>query len=98
MDPASYRLPNNTFILNQKGIARELSLPPNGNTFKSDLVSSHRLKQGILNNPANDKRTTKGTFHVVAGSVITSYSIHYTKLYEFISDRFNFTLYFLNSP
>ena len=65
----STRLPNNTFVLNQKGLAREVSLPPNGDTFKNDLVASYRLKQGILNNPAKDKRTTKGTFHIVAGGL-----------------------------
>jgi hypothetical protein len=63
------RLPNNTLILNQKGMGRELSLPPNGRTFKNDLVSSYRVKQGILNNPAKDKRTTKGTFHIVDGGL-----------------------------
>ncbi|MCL3782496.1 hypothetical protein EMN47_19100 [Prolixibacteraceae bacterium JC049] len=64
-----YRLPSNTLVLNQKGMARELSLPPNGTEFKSDLLSSYRLKQGILNNPASDKRTTKGTFHIVKGGL-----------------------------
>ena len=64
-----YRLPNNTLVLNQKKMARELSLPPNGNEFKSDLLSSYRLKQGVLNNPAADKRTTKGTFHIVRGGL-----------------------------
>src|SRR6056297_327834 len=61
----SYHLPDSTFVLNQPGLGREVSLPPNGNSFKTELVSSHRLKQGILNNPADDKRTTKGTFHIV---------------------------------
>lgn len=65
----SFRLPSQTFVLNQKGMGREVSLPPNGDTFKSDLVSSHRLKQGILNNPVDDKRTTKGTFHIVEGGL-----------------------------
>ncbi len=65
----SLRLPNSTFVLNQPGIAREISLPPNGNSFQNDLVSSYRIKQGILNNPAKDKRTTKGTFHIVNGGL-----------------------------
>jgi hypothetical protein len=65
----SVRLPNNTFVLNQKGLAREVSLPPNALEFKSDLISSYRLKQGILNNPVKDKRTTKGTFHIVRGGL-----------------------------
>lgn len=68
-DSKLYRLPNDTFVLNQKGLARELSLPPNGDTFKSELINSYRVKQGILNNPANDKRTTKGTFHIVRGGL-----------------------------
>jgi hypothetical protein len=65
----SLRLPNSSFVLNQPGIAREISLPPNGDSFQNDLVSSYRLKQGILNNPAKDKRTTKGTFHIVDGGL-----------------------------
>ncbi|MEN8118339.1 MAG: hypothetical protein ABFS16_15240 [Bacteroidota bacterium] len=65
----NYRLPNNTLVLNQNGMARELSLPPNGNEFKSQMLNSYRLKQGILNNPAKDKRTTKGTFHIVRGGL-----------------------------
>lgn len=62
-----YKLPNDTLILSKKGQAREASLPANGNSFESDLVNSKRLKQGILNNPLHDKRTTKGTFHIVEG-------------------------------
>ena len=65
----SIQLPNSTFVLNQQGLAREVSLPPNGDTFQNELISSYRLKQGILNNPAADKRTTKGTFHIVEGGL-----------------------------
>ncbi|WP_299553722.1 hypothetical protein [Seonamhaeicola sp.] len=65
----SYTLPNNTLVLSKKGQAREASLPPDGNSFQSDLVNSKRLKQGILNNPLHDKRTTKGTFHIVEGDL-----------------------------
>jgi hypothetical protein len=65
----SFVLPNETLILNQKGHARELSLPPDGTTFKSEDITSYRIKQGILNNPINDKRTTKGTFHIVEGTL-----------------------------
>lgn len=64
-----YRLPDITFVLNQPGMAREVSLPPNGNSFQTRLLSSYRIKQGILNNPAADKRTTKGTFHIVEGGL-----------------------------
>ena len=62
-------LPNNTLVLSKKGQAREISLPPDGDTFKSNLVTTSRVKQGILNNPLNDKRTTKGTFHIVEGAL-----------------------------
>ena len=68
----SYVLPNNTLVLSKKGQAREVSLPPNGNSFKSDLITSTRIKQGILNNPLHDKRTTKGTFHIVEGDLPVS--------------------------
>ncbi|WP_430812533.1 MULTISPECIES: hypothetical protein [unclassified Carboxylicivirga] len=69
LDESSYRLPGKSFVLNQKGLAREVSLPPDANSFKSELISSYRLRQGILNNPVNDKRTTKGTFHIVEGGL-----------------------------
>ncbi|RXP57033.1 hypothetical protein EC396_06915 [Lutibacter sp. HS1-25] len=65
----SYALPNDTLVLTQKGHAREVSLPPNGNVFISEDITSYRIKQGILNNPINDKRTTKGTFHIVEGDL-----------------------------
>ena len=66
---APIKLPNDTLVLTQKGHAREISLPPNGTTFKSDNITSYRIKQGILNNPLHDKRTTKGTFHIVEGNL-----------------------------
>lgn len=62
-------IPNDTLILNQKGHAREISLPPDENTFTSENVQSYRIKQGILNNPLHDKRTTKGTFHIVESNL-----------------------------
>lgn len=65
----NYLIPNDTLVLNQKGHAREISLPPNGTSFVSENITSHRIKQGILNNPINDKRTTKGTFHIVEGDL-----------------------------
>ncbi|MFT3739367.1 MAG: hypothetical protein QM786_11460 [Breznakibacter sp.] len=65
----SWRIPNNTFVLNQPGIAREVSLPPNGSKFHNEYLTSYRVKQGILNNPAKDKRTTEGTFHIVDGGL-----------------------------
>ncbi|MBI1289673.1 hypothetical protein GC173_00320 [bacterium] len=58
------RLPSKTIVLDQPGLARELSLPVDGNYFRNDLVQSYRLRQGVLHNPASDRRTTSGVFHV----------------------------------
>lgn len=60
-------LPGTTFILDKPGLAREASLPLDGTHFHSDLVDSYRLLQGVLHNPKNDRRTTKGVFHIAAG-------------------------------
>ncbi|MDH3342136.1 MAG: hypothetical protein OEM07_00275, partial [Gammaproteobacteria bacterium] len=38
------KLPVETFSLNEKGMARELSLPLSGNKYKSDLLESYRVK------------------------------------------------------
>ena len=63
------QLPSSTFVLDQPGIARELSLPPNKDEHITDLLSSYRIKQGVLHNPKHDRRTTKGSFHIVDGSL-----------------------------
>lgn len=63
------KLPGETFNLNEAGIARELSIPYSSNTYKSDLVESYRLIQGVLHNPRNDRRTTSGVFHIVEGGL-----------------------------
>jgi len=63
------KLPGETFSLNEEGLARELSLPYESNIYKSDLLSSYRLIQGVLHNPKNDRRTTKGVFHIVEGGL-----------------------------
>ena len=63
------RLPSHTLTLDRHGMARELSLPINGHEFKTDLVSSYRCYNGVLNNPRADRRTTAGTFHVVDGGL-----------------------------
>jgi hypothetical protein len=57
------------FNLNEKGIARELSLPFDKDRYSSDLVESYRLVQGVLHNPKNDRRTTSGVFHIVEGGL-----------------------------
>ncbi len=63
------RLPEHYFILDREGLARVLSLPPDVDHFNSDIVSSYRIKQGVLHNPKADKRTTKGVFHVCEGGL-----------------------------
>ncbi len=59
--------PHNSLILERHGLARLLSLPPDKDSFTSNIVSSYPTKQGVLHNPSNDKRTTKGVFHIVEG-------------------------------
>ncbi|HEY3913873.1 MAG TPA: hypothetical protein VGN61_05235 [Verrucomicrobiae bacterium] len=61
--------PARTFVLDSAGLARELSLPPDCDDFSSDIVRSYRLAQGVLHNPANDRRTTQGVFHVTEGGL-----------------------------
>jgi hypothetical protein len=63
------KLPAETFSLNEAGVARELSLPLSGNRYKSDLLESYRVRQGVLHNPKNDRRTTSGVFHIVEGGL-----------------------------
>ncbi|MEN6584781.1 MAG: hypothetical protein ABFE02_01845, partial [Sulfuricella sp.] len=58
------RLPENTLVLDRHGVARELSLPARSDEFKSEYVSSYRIRNGVLHNPTSDRRTTKGSFHV----------------------------------
>ena len=62
-------LPNTTFILDRHGVARELSLPMGDDEFHSDIVSSYRVRQGVLHNPASDRRTTEGSFHIAEGGL-----------------------------
>lgn len=67
--PGGVKLPHHTLHMDFHGLARELSLPPNKDEFKSPLLSSYRIAQGVLHNPASDKRTTQGTFHVAEGGL-----------------------------
>jgi len=66
--PAS-RLPDNTLNLDRQEMARELSLPKLGDVFSNEYVSSYRVRNGVLHNPVNDRRTTKGSFHIVEGGL-----------------------------
>ena len=63
------RLPSTTLVLHRYGIARELSLPPRGERFASDIIKSYRVKQGILHNTLRDRRTTHGSFHIAEGGL-----------------------------
>jgi phosphoenolpyruvate carboxykinase (diphosphate) len=65
----SPRLPSQTFILDRHGLARALSLPCDGDEFSSSIINSYRVKQGVLHNPAKDRRTTRGVFHVAEGGL-----------------------------
>ncbi|MEI9972167.1 MAG: hypothetical protein WDO73_08960 [Ignavibacteriota bacterium] len=45
-------------------------LPPAKNDcFSSPYVQSYRVPQGVLHNPASDRRITKGLFHIVEGGL-----------------------------
>ena len=59
-------IPTGTFVLDRYGLARQMSLPPDRNEYINKYVSSYRIKQGVLHNPRHDRRTTVGTFHIVA--------------------------------
>ena len=63
------RLPLRTLTLDRPGMARLLSLPVDRDEFVSDIISSYRVKQGVLHNPRSDRRTTQGIFHVTEGGL-----------------------------
>lgn len=67
--PKRVELPSQSFVLDRHGVARALSLPPDRDEFVSDIVSSYRTRNGVLHNPAKDRRTTKGVFHVAEGGL-----------------------------
>jgi phosphoenolpyruvate carboxykinase (diphosphate) len=58
------RLPGSAFSLDESGMARELSFPEGSDRFESKLLTSYRIRNGVLHNPRSDRRTTQGTFHV----------------------------------
>ena len=63
------RLPASTFVVARHGMSREMSLPIDRDTYKSEYVFSYRVKQGVLHNPKSDRRTTQGVFHVAEGGL-----------------------------
>jgi len=66
---SALRLPDLSIILDRHGIARELSLPHDADQYTNRYGASYRVRNGVLHNPANDRRTTEGTFHVVEGGL-----------------------------
>jgi hypothetical protein len=58
------RLPSFSLVLDRYGMARELSLPPDKHKYSSPSLTSYRVRNGVLHNPASDRRTTEGVFHV----------------------------------
>ena len=63
------QLPRRTLVLDEPGLARDLSLPLDGDSFTSPLMSSYRLVNGVLHNPSTDRRTTAGVFHIAEGGL-----------------------------
>ena len=61
------RIPAIAFNLDRAGMGRAVSLPANGDFFSSPYVKSYRIPQGVLHNPAADRRTTQGLFHIAEG-------------------------------
>ena len=68
-DAPSAKLPLRTLVLDRPGLARLLSLPVDRDELVSGMVSSYRVKQGVLHNPRSDRRTTTGIFHVAEGGL-----------------------------
>ncbi len=63
------RLPATTLVLDRPGLARALSLPPSRDIHTSPILTSYRVRQGVLHNPRSDRRTTQGIFHVTEGGL-----------------------------
>ena len=79
---------DDSLTLDHHGLAREMSLPPDANAFSNEYIDSYRIKQGVLHNPRNDRRTTEGSFHIVEGGLAIPYDKKavpkeaFIKLYE----------------
>ena len=61
------RFPAIAFNLDRAGTGRVVSLPAKGCSFSSPYLQSYRVPQGVLHNPAADRRTTQGLFHIAEG-------------------------------
>lgn len=66
---APLHLPRETVVLDRHGMSRLLSLPVDRNEFSNELLTSHRVYNGVVHNPRADRRTTSGTFHVCEGGL-----------------------------
>ena len=62
-------LPKRTFVLDEAGLARVMSLPYDSDEVVSPRLSSYRIANGVLHNPLNDRRTTAGVFHIAEGGL-----------------------------
>lgn len=86
--PAHPKVVDDALTLDHHGLAREMSLPPDANAFSNEYIDSYRIKQGVLHNPRNDRRTTEGSFHIVEGGLAIPYDKKavpkeaFAKLYE----------------
>jgi phosphoenolpyruvate carboxykinase (diphosphate) len=67
--PTRIRLPAETLVVDQHGMARELALPADGDEYHSNIIQSYRVRNGVLHNPRHDRRTTQGTFHIAEGGL-----------------------------
>jgi hypothetical protein len=63
------KLPMPTLVLDRPGMARLLSLPADKDSYVSSILSSYRVRQGVLHNPRSDRRTTQGIFHIAEGGL-----------------------------
>jgi hypothetical protein len=68
-DDSPALVPAGALVLERHGIGRMLSLPPDQDHFQSSILSSYRVNQGVCHNPASDRRTTEGVFHVAEGGL-----------------------------
>jgi hypothetical protein len=85
-------LASNTMVLDRYGMAREISLPPDGHKHISTTLSSYRIRNGVLHNPANDKRTTEGVFHITEGGLpipLDKKAVPKTVFARFLETAFN---------
>ena len=58
-----------TLVLTKHGVAREMSLPEDADSYDNAYVRSYRVRNGVLHNPRSDRRTTAGTFHIAEGGL-----------------------------